>query len=123
MKKFIFLLIFLAFGVACENETELPKEPEVEASVSDSIKTYQGSYISVKDEAVLNGDNFVFQVKMDSMAKVLENKIKGKELLDQNVVPVKIKGKVIQNPGNKGYSKMIEITEIIAIETENNTEN
>lgn len=123
MKKFIFLLIFLAVIVACENETEIPKEPEVEASVADSIKTYQGSYISVKDEAVLNGDNFVFQVKMDSMAKKLENKLREKKLQDQNVVPVKLRGKVIPNTGTKGYSQMIEIKEILAIEAENNTEN
>lgn len=123
MKKLIFVIAILAFGVACENEPEIKPEIKAEATEKDSIQNYQGNFISVGTDAVLKGENFVYQVKMDSMANILKESLKEYQLDDTNIVPVEVKGKVIDNKVKKGYSKVIEIREIVEIFAKKQSEN
>lgn len=123
MKKLIFIIVILALGVACENEPELKPEVKAEVAENDSIQKYQGNFISVGNEAVLKGENFVYQVKMDSMANLLKESLKEYQLDDKNIVPVEVKGKVIDNKVKTGYSKLIEIREIVEIFARKRSEN
>lgn len=123
MKKLIFAIVILTLGIACENEPEIKPEIKVEATEKDSIQNYQGNFISVGSEAVLKGENFVYQVKMDSMANLLKESLKKYQLDDMNIVPVEVKGKVLDNKVKKGYSKVIEIREIVEIFARKQSEN
>ena len=123
MKKLIFIIFILTLGIACENEAEIKPEIKTEATEKDSIQNYKGNFISVGSEAVLKGENFVYQVKMDSMAKLLKESLKTYQLDDKNIVPIEVKGKVLDNRIRKGYSKEIEIKEIIKIFARKQTEN
>ncbi|HZJ37140.1 MAG TPA: hypothetical protein VFD29_11005 [Gillisia sp.] len=123
MKKLIFIIVILTLGVACENEPGIKPEIQTEVTEKDSIQNYQGNFISVGSEAVLKGENFVYQVKMDSMANLLKESLKEYQLDDMNIIPVEVKGKVIDNKLRKGYSKLIEIREIVEIFARKQSEN
>ena len=123
MKKIIFIIAILAVGVSCENEPEIKPEIKAEATEKDSIHNYQGNFISVGNDAVLKGENFVYQVKMDSMTNTLKETMKEYQLEDINIVPVEVKGKVIDNKVKTGYSKVIEIREIVEIFARKQSEN
>lgn len=123
MKKLILILVILTLGVACENDPEIKTEIKAEATEKDSIQNYQGNFISVGSDAVLKGENFVFQVKMDSMANILKESLKEYQLDNKNIVPVEVKGKVIDNKVKNGYSTVIEIREIVEIFASKQTEN
>ena len=96
---------------------------KAEATEKDSIQNYQGNFISVGNEAVLKGENFVYQVKMDSMTNILKETLKNYQLNDQNIIPVEVKGKVTDNKVRTGYSKVIEIKEIVEIFASKESEN
>ena len=123
MKKLIFIIVILALGVACDNEPEIKPVIKAEVTEKDSIQNYQGNFISVGSDAVLKGENFVYQVKMDSMANILKESLKEYQLDDKNIVPIEVKGKVIDNKVRKGYSKVIEIKEIVEILAKKQSEN
>jgi len=116
MKKFLLLIsiISLAF-VACDNEPE--KQPEMESTekVVDSIQVYEGDFISVGKTAVLKGDKFVYQVKMDSVVLKLRDSLYAFKKGENDIIPIKIKGQVKDNVQATGYSKVIEITEVVDI--------
>jgi len=116
MKKFLLLVIIILFAfVACDNEPE--KQPEMESTekVVDSIQVYVGDFISVGETAVLKGDKFVYQVKMDSVVLKLKDSLNSFKKGENSIIPIKIKGQVKDNIQAKGYSKVIEITEVVDI--------
>jgi hypothetical protein len=123
IKKLILIIVLLTLGVACDNEPEIKPEMKTEATEKDSIQNYQGNFISVGNEAVLKGENFVYQVKMDSMTNILMETIKNYQLDDKNIIPIEVKGKVTDNRVKTGYSKVIEISEIIEIFARKQSEN
>lgn len=112
MKKIIFILSIFISLTACDNDSQQAPQPKVEAIVIDSIQTYQGNFISAGNSAVLKGDKFIYQVKMDSIATGLKDDLKNYILKNRNMVLVEVEGKVIENPSPEGYSQMIEIKEI-----------
>lgn len=123
MKKFLLLISVLLFAVGCENEQEKQPEMEVAEKVEDSIQVYQGNFIAVGNSAVLKGDKFVYQVKMDSMATILTDSLVSYKSNENSIVPIKVKGQVKDNKQATGYSKEIEITEVIDIMAKPITEN
>lgn len=123
MKKLILVIVILTLGVACDNEPEIRPDIKTEATEKDSIQNYQGNFISVGNEAVLKGENFVYQVKMDSMTNILKETIKNYQLDDKNIIPIEVKGKVTDNKVKTGYSKVIEIREIVEIFARKQSEN
>lgn len=115
MKKFIFILILLFVIAGCENDGGDPVVQEKVMTPQDSIMNYKGSFIMAGNAAVLKGDKFIFQVKMDSVAWALKDSIGNYATKNRSVIPVEIKGKVITNPEPMGYSQLIEIKEVIKI--------
>ncbi len=123
MKKLIFIIAILTLGIACDNESEIKPEIKTEASEKDSIQNYQGDFIYIGSDAVLKGENFVYQVRMDSMANLLKESLKEYQLDDMNIIPIEVRGRVIDNKVRKGYSKVIEIREIVEIFAKKQSEN
>lgn len=123
MKRFVFVLAISLFLTACDSEPGTDLQPEVQEKVVDSIQNYEGNFISVGEAAVLKGDQFVFQVKMDSVALDFKQDLENYELQNGNIVPVEVKGKILKNPSNKGYSQLIEIKEVTEVFAERKPEN
>ena len=123
MKKFLLLISVILFAVACDNEPEKQPEMEIAEKVVDSIQVYQGYFISVGKSAVLKGDTFVYQVKMDSIAFQLTDSLSAFKKDVNGIIPIKVKGQVKDNIQAMGYSKLIEITEVVDIMAKPITEN
>ncbi len=123
MKKFLLLISVILFAVACDNEPEKQPEMEVAEKVVDSIQVYQGNFISVGKSAVLKGDKFVYQVKMDSVALQLTDSLSAFKKDENSIIPIKVKGQIKDNIQATGYSKLIEITEVVDIMAKPITEN
>jgi hypothetical protein len=123
MKKLIFILGILMAMVSCDNEQQAEPKPIAEPTAEDSIQNYQGTFITVGRSAVLKGNQFVYEVKMDSMAEFVKDSFKNYELIDSNLIPIEVKGKVTNNLRSTGYSQIIEIKEIVEIFAKKNIEN
>ena len=122
MKKYILIFSLLFFVISCDNEQSAQPAPEVVATAADSIKLYKGDFIYVGKSAVLKGDQFVYEVKIDSMSNFLKKSIKDYKLENSNIIPVEVKGKVEENVLSKTFSERIEIKEIVKIFAEKKSE-
>lgn len=123
MKKFIFILTLLFVFSGCENDGGDPVIQEKVMTSQDSILNYKGSFIMAGNAAVLKGDKFIFQVKMDSVARDLKDSLANYTTKTKSVIPVEIRGKVTTNPQPMGYSQLIEIKEVIKILAEKSSDN
>ncbi|APS37923.1 MULTISPECIES: hypothetical protein [Salegentibacter] len=116
MKKFLLILslAFTAFSCQDEGRQDLMNQPEAE-KVPDSIQTLTGEFIYAGDAAILRGSDFVYGVTIDSMSKVLAEQVQPFQKEEFDMVPVKVKGKIVPNPRQEGWDENIEIREIIEI--------
>lgn len=125
MKKLILLVSVFILMTGCEGDQQQPTIQELPVATSeDSIKEYSGRFITAGNAAVLKGNQFIFQVEMDSAAIALKEKLAEYHKDDSGILPVTVKGKVKDNSGI-GYSQIIEIREILNIQGEkpDNTNN
>jgi len=123
MKKFLLLISVILFAVACDNEPEKQLDMEIAEKAVDSIQTYKGSFISVGKSAVLKGDTFVYQVKMDSVAISLTDSLDAFKKDENSIIPIVVKGQIKDNIQSTGYSKLIIISEVVDIMAKPITEN
>ncbi len=121
MKKFIFILSLLLIFTACDND-EGTAPPVFEPTAQDSIRVYKGNFIATGNAAVLKGDQFIYQVAMDSTAKTLRDSLR-KNSASHTVRHVVVKGKVTKNQMAEEYSQIIEIMEILEIPEKNKPTN
>ena len=118
MKKLIVLLSILFLITSCDNEQESTPEPEIISIVKDSIQVYEGNFIMAGDAAVLKGNKFVYEVKMDSTAMEFKDSLKSYKASQDGIVPVKVRGKVTKNFSASSYSQLLKITEVLEIKAE-----
>lgn len=130
MKKSLLVLslITLVF-TGCKNEkkqqesseaenTELPAEEnstEANKVDSDGNTVLIGDFIYSNEAAVINGKDFIYGIVLDSMARVLAEKVEPVKQDDYDMIPVAIKGKIQPNPNKDGWDEVVEITKIINI--------
>ena len=116
MRKLIGLLIVAIFAISCQDDDrkELVTEPEAE-KVPDSIPLLEGDFVYVADAAVLRGDGFVYGVSLDSMSNILAEKVAPLKSDDFEMIPVKVRAKIVPNPQQEGWDEVIEIREIIEV--------
>ena len=109
-------MIVAILFVSCQDDEqkELNTEP-VTAKVQDSLEVLQGDYVYVADAAVLRGENFVYGVKQDSVAMLLSDKVSVLKSDDFEMIPVRVKAKILANPRLEGWDEIIEIKEILEI--------
>lgn len=122
MKKLFFILSLLFILTACEGEQNPVPEPVPVLTAQDSIKVYEGTFIFAGNAAVLKGNQFVYQVKMDSTSNDLKRNLENYRNENGQTIPVTVKGKVTENKIPVGYSQIIEIKEVIDIKGEKKTE-
>ncbi|MDT0691174.1 hypothetical protein RM549_15370 [Salegentibacter sp. F188] len=116
MKKLLSLFAVLLMMISCqdEDEREIITEAEPE-EVVDSIPTLTGEFIYVADAGVFRGRDFVYGVRIDSMAQVLADEVKPYQKEDFDMVKVKIKGKIEPSRRQEGWKEVVEIREILEI--------
>ncbi len=109
-------MIVAILFVSCQDDEqkELNTEP-VTSNVQDSLEVLQGDYVYVADAAVLRGENFVYGVKQDSVAMLLSEKVSDLKSDDFEMIPVRVRAKIMANPRLEGWDEIIEIKEILEI--------
>lgn len=116
MKRLLTLLLSIIFLIACQDEErkDLMSQPEVQ-EVRDSIQVLKGEIVFGSTSAIIRGEDFVYGVAMDSISKVLSQKVDSLKKGDFEMVPVTVKAKIIPNPAQGGWDELIQIREIIDV--------
>ncbi len=125
MKNHLIAILITAFClVSCQDGKKETTTSEPEATnrsdktsgidQKDSLKTLRGEFIYVDNAAVLKGNNFIYGVKIDSMAKKLAEKTDSLRRDEFDMVPVVIQGVVSKNP-NDGWEEIVTIKKIVMV--------
>lgn len=130
MKKNLIVLSLIALVfTGCKNDKKTTADSNKENDTiannlfkkdknGESIIT--GEFIYTDNASVINGNNFILGVVLDSMAKKLAKKVEPVKDDEFDMVPVTIKGKIIDNPPNYDWDQAVKITKIIYISKRNN---
>lgn len=123
MKKQLFAVLtgMLLLG-ACDDNNSSEEVTETPVAVKDSLTTIEGEFIYLADAAVLKGRNFIYGVELDSVSLRLADSIAPLKRDEFHMIPVKIRGKVLRNPGGKGWEEVVKISEILEITADPVTE-
>ncbi|GHA35944.1 hypothetical protein GCM10007103_16750 [Salinimicrobium marinum] len=105
------LFLFSACGDSGDDEME-SMEPE---AVADSIPTLEGQFIFLSNEAILKGESFIYGVAIDSVSLNLAEKVKPFKNESFDMVPVKVKAKILKNSSTRGWNETIEIREVLEL--------
>ena len=104
----------ILFSCQDEERKDLMDAPTQE-KVPDSIQVLEGDFVYTADAAVIRGEDFVYGVTQDSMSQMLSDKIAPLKADDFEMIPVKVKAKIVPNPQQEGWEEVIEILEIVEI--------
>jgi hypothetical protein len=116
MKKFYFTFLAALFMLIGCGEDSAPEDVEQEALVvKDSIPTIKGDFIFLADAAVIKGKDFIYGVEMDSISRQLADSVAHFKRDEFDMVPVTVKAKILQNPGQQGWEELVQIKEILEI--------
>lgn len=119
MKKNLFaILAAFSLFTACGEDTSTEKVDSTPVAAKDSIPTIEGEFIFLADAAVLKGKNFIYGVQIDSTSKKLADSIEPLKRDEFHMIPVVVKGEIIQNPGHDGWEELVIIKEILEISPE-----
>ncbi|MBW2961893.1 hypothetical protein [Mesonia aestuariivivens] len=121
MKKIIITLLAVSIvSISCKDEEKKASDNDkvvekVETISSDGEVVLSGEYIYTEDAAVLKGDDFIYGVELDEMAKKLASQVEEFKREDYDMIPVILKGKIKENPNKDGWEKIVEIKNIIKV--------
>ncbi|MCC8359331.1 hypothetical protein [Salinimicrobium sediminilitoris] len=116
MKKIYFSLLAVLFMFTGCGEDSTPEDAEQEVVVvKDSIPTITGDFIFLADAAVIKGKDFIYGVEMDSISRKLADSVAFFKRDEFDMVPVTVKAKILQNPGQQGWEELVQIKEILEI--------
>ncbi len=105
MKK-VLVLFGLAIALfSCKNEPKIdPNAIDIEAE-----------FIHIDNAAVLKGKTFIYGVVLDEKAKELSEKAAPMKKEKFDMVPVKIKGVIQDNPNEDGWDQLVKVEQIIEV--------
>jgi hypothetical protein len=118
MKRYFLLLTVLLFFTACGGDSSTEEVEDIPVVAKDSIPTLEGEFIFLSDAGVLKGKNFIYGVRIDSTSKKLADSIEPMKRDEFHMIPVKVKGEIIKNPGKDGWEELLIIREILEISPE-----
>lgn len=117
--KIRLLAVFLlsAILISCQetSEKDTTKKQEKKTVPTDSVQVIRGEYIYVDSSAVLKGKTFIYGVKLDSLSVALGEKVNSMKKSPYEMIPVKIKGIIKKNENISGWSKIVEIKEVLKV--------
>ena len=121
-KRFFAILTTFALLTGCGGDSA-PEDIDMTPVVAkDSLQTVEGEFIYLSDAAVLKGNNFIYGVQLDSLSLNLADSVELLKRDEFHMVPVKVKGKIIQNSGGEGWEELIQIREVLEISTDSPAE-
>src|SRR5690554_1705793 len=119
MKKLLILIFALTSFYSCKNnsndESVATEKDNTEVELK-GLTLLKGDFVYFADGAVLQTPHEVYGVVIDEKMHELDNKVKAYKKADTDMVPVEIRGKIIQKPeGEEGWPFRVEIKEIVNI--------
>ena len=121
MKKVLFIFLVLFTIASCKDDTAKAVQENntaEEETEQDTVPTVSGKFIFTEKDAILRGDDFIYNVEIDSLSRNLGKQVEAYKTDDFEMVPGKVKGKIKQSPRQTGIKKNIELREIVAILTD-----
>lgn len=115
MKKIIYISLCVLLFSACGNDSAEEILPEIHEKVKDSIPVLKGDFIYLSNSAVLKGEDFIYGIKIDSLAQDLANQVELLKTDDFEMIPVVVRAKILKNPKSKGWDEIIEIRKIVEV--------
>lgn len=120
MNKTLWILLFVLIITGCnqgqnkdENKSDdLRKKVKKE---SDNWQRVSGDFITVDTAAVIKSRSQIYGVVLDSMGQVLNKRSKEIQKEEYEMIPVIIKGEIINNDVENQWEKLIEVKEIIRV--------
>lgn len=119
------IMILLVLLGSCKEEAkqgEMLEDNLTEEVLQDTkgLTYLKGNFLYMADAAVLQTNNEIYGVVIDSMMHQLNDMVVKYKKEDTDMVPVEIKGRVIQKPeGEEGWDFRIEIKEIVKVSEPN----
>jgi len=101
MKKILVFILFAGI-ISC---TQAPKK-------GDTNPSFYGEFLYYADAAVLNTGNEIYGVVIDESMHKLNELCATVKRDEYDMIPVYIKGEVLDNPNKDGWEKLIKISSI-----------
>tara|TARA_Y100000815_G_C13350272_1_gene504139 strand:- start:19130 stop:19555 length:426 start_codon:yes stop_codon:yes gene_type:complete len=123
-KSMFFAMLFVALATfSCKNseskEASSQSEENSQKLMDSKYTSYTGEYFYSEDGAVLKGNQFIYAVTLDDMAKELGERISSIKKEEYDMVPVVVIGEVQRNPaldeGKEVWEQIITIKEIVSV--------
>ncbi|WP_146090721.1 hypothetical protein [Aureitalea marina] len=126
INKSIYGLLFALILIGCKGKegeeqtvvegSEVVETEEIASADKPLYNSYRGEFIYVADGAVLNGKNFIYGVKLDSMAQVLADRVAPVKESEFDMVEVIVYGIVEPKAeGEEGWDEVLTIKEIVSV--------
>ncbi|MDN3595747.1 hypothetical protein [Zunongwangia endophytica] len=116
MKKILCVFFLTLVCLSCEEKTEKKvQETTSTETEQDTVPTLIGDFVYADEAALFRGEDFIYNVEIDSLSRSLANQVKAYKTDDFEMVPVKVRGKIKQSPGQSGIRENLELREIIAV--------
>lgn len=120
MNKTLWILLFVLIITGCnqgQNKDE-NKSDDLQKKVkkeSDNWQRVSGDFITVDTAAVIKSRSQIYGVVLDSMGQVLNKRSKEIQKEEYEMIPVIIKGEIINNDVENQWEKLIEVKKIIRV--------
>ena len=120
MNKTLWILLFVLIIAGCnqgQNKDE-NKSDDLQKKVKKESENWQrvsGDFITVDTAAVIKSRSQIYGVVLDSMGQVLNKRSKEIQKEEYEMIPVIIKGEIINNDVENQWEKLIEVKEIIRV--------
>lgn len=119
MKKITFLIAVLVLTFSCKNTEQKTEETIVEPAVKEITETdkmYQGEFIVVDNAAVFKGNDYIYGVTLNDLAKDLAKQVEAVKKEAYDMVPVVVKGNLSKKEADQeGWEDILTITEIVKV--------
>ena len=120
MNKTLWILLIAIIVSACnqgqkKDENESDDLREKIKKESDNWQRVRGDFITVDTAAVIKSRSQIYGVVLDSMGQVLNKRSKKMQKEQFDMIPVIIKGEIINNDVENQWEKLIKVKEIIRV--------
>ncbi len=97
------------------NDKEGQKEIKSRLEKTESTKLVRGEFITVDTAAVIKSRSKIYGVILDSMGQELNKRSKALQNEAFDMIPVSIRGEIIQNDKEDEWEEIIRVKEIIDV--------
>ena len=120
MNKTLWILLIVLIVSACNQgqKKDESKSDDLKKKIkqeSDNWQRVRGDFITVDTAAVIKSRSQIYGVVLDSMGQVLNKRSKEMQKEQYDMIPVIIKGDIINNDVENQWEKLIKVKEIINV--------